>query len=135
MTSNLNFRPLRASDEPVLRAIHARQVRQTGFDYAWPNLFHDPAYYRVLVLERGGMVEGCIVAHATTEMFLIADRPRILRDLLRRRPALHAFMRSAGADEVHAFVPRALIPRMRLWLARMGFRASNPRCLPYYLEL
>ncbi len=135
MNSQLIFRPLRPEDEPVLHAIHARQVRHIGFDYAWPDLFHDPAYYRVLVLERDGAVEGCIVAHATTEMFLIADRPRILRDLLRRRSALHAFMRRAGADEVHAFVPRAFIARMRLWLARMGFRASNPRYIPYYLEL
>lgn len=135
MSESFQFRPLRLADEPLLRAIHARQVRQTGFDYYWPDLFHDPAYYRVLVFENQGIVEGCIVAHATTEMFLIADRPRILRQLLRRREPLRDFMRAAGADEVHAFVPRSMIARMRLWLARMGFRACTPRCVAYYLEL
>ncbi len=135
MAFDFTLRPLRPEDELELRAIHARQVRHTGFDYAWPDLFHDPAYYRVLVLENHGAVEGCLVAHATTEMFLIADRPRILRVLLRRRQSLHAFMRAAGADEIHAFVPRTMIARMRRWLARMGFRPSTPRCVAYYLEL
>ncbi len=135
MTSASFFRPLRPADESVLRAIHARQRRSTGFEYHWPELFRDPNYYRVLVCEREGQVEGCIVAHATTEMFLIADRPRMLRALTRHKPELEDFMRRAGADEIHAFVPRSLLSRMRSWLARMGFRPSSPRCITFYREL
>lgn len=137
-------RLLRPEDEAELRAIHARQVKFTGFDYAWPDLAGDARYYRVFVLERlaaagGGagaaVVEGCLVAHATTEVFVIADRPRLLRALMRRRAELEAMMRAAGADELHAFVPRAMLGRMRHFLQRMGFRPSSARCATFYRSL
>lgn len=129
------LRLLTPADEPALRAIHARQVKYTGFDYAWPELFRDPRYYRVFVAERAGVVEGCLVAHATTEIFVIADRPRVLRALVRRQQKLEACLRRAGADELHAFVPRSLVGRMKQFLERMSMRASSSRCVTFYREL
>lgn len=129
------LRPLEAGDEAELRAIHARQLRATGIAYAWPELFADRRYYRAYVLERDGRIEGCLVAHATTEVFVIADRPRVLRALLRRRDILVAALREAGADELHAFVPRTMLGRMRYFLGRMGMRRSSDRFLTFYREL
>lgn len=144
MADGYRMRLLRPEDETELRAIHARQVKFTGFEYAWPDLFGDGRYYRVFVLERlagpGGeagqaVVEGCLVAHATTEVFVIADRPRLLRALTRRRAELETMMRAAGADELHAFVPRAMLGRMRQFLERMGLRPSSARCATFYRGL
>lgn len=129
------LRLLRPGDEAALRAIHIRQLRSTGFSYAWPELFSDRRYYRVYVLEREGRVEGCLVAHATTEVFVIADRPRVLRALVRRRELLALGLREAGADELHAFVPRTMLGRMRHFLGRMGLRRSDDRFLTFYREL
>lgn len=129
------LRLLEAGDEAELRAIHARQLRATGVPYAWPELFNDRRYYRVYVMERDGRVEGCLVAHATTEVFVIADRPRVLRALMRRRDLLTAALREAGADELHAFVPRTMLGRMRHFLGRMGLRRSSDRFLTFYREL
>ena len=139
------IRLLHPSDEAVLRAIHARQVKFTGFGYAWPDLYQDPRYYRVFVVERlcpqpageppRAVIEGCLVAHATTEVFVIADRPRLLRVLARRREELETWMRAAGADELHAFVPKSLLGRMRQFLQRMGFQPSSPACTTFYRSL
>ncbi len=129
------LRLLRPGDETELRVIHARQLRTAGIRYAWPELFTDRRYYQVHVLERQGHIEGCLVAHATTEVFVIADRPRVLRALMRRRDALEAALREAGADELHAFVPRTMLGRMRHFLGRMGMRRSSDRFLTFYREL
>lgn len=135
LSDSYTLRLLQAGDEAELRAIHARQLRAAGISFAWPELFTDRRYYRVYVLERDGRIEGCLVAHATTEVFVIADRPRVLRALLRRREMLEAALRDAGADELHAFVPRTMLGRMRHFLGRMGMRRSSDRFLTFYREL
>ncbi len=124
-----------AADEPSLRAIHARQLRYTGFQYAWPELFTDPRYFRVYVLELDGKVQGSLVAHATTELFVIADRPRILRALLRRKRRLECELAAAGADELHAFVPVSMLSRMRQFLKRMGMAPTSATCRTFYRSL
>lgn len=129
------LRLVEPGDEAELRAIHARQLRTTGIAYAWPELFTDRRYYRVYAMVRDGRIEGCLVAHATTEVFVIADRPRVLRALMRRRDTLTAALREAGADEIHAFVPRSMLGRMRHFLGRMGMRRSSDRFLTFYREL
>ena len=129
------LRPFTVADLPALRRVHARQVERLGAAYAFPDLAHDARYYRVLVVEDAGAVQGALVAHATTEVFLIADRPAVLRALWRQRPALERELRAAGADELHAFVPGLRARPLRRWLARLGFRPAAPGWAPFYREL
>jgi hypothetical protein len=44
-------------------------------------------------------------------------------------------LRALGADELHAFVPRACLAAMEPLLERMGFRRSNEAFLPLYQSL
>jgi len=128
-------RPFTSADLPALRRLHARQVAGSGVEYAFPDLEHDARYYRVLVVEERGVVRGALVAHATTEVYVIADQPLLLRTLHRERAAIERELCAAGADELHAFVPGALAGTMDRWLQRFGFRRAAPGWTPYYREL
>lgn len=130
----IRFRSYRALDQPALRRLHARQVRRSGATFAFPNL-DDPRYLRTFVAERDGEIVGAIVTHATLETFFVGDDPGLLRAAIRAKPALERALASAGADELHAFVPRRWRRAMAPLLKRLGFRPSNEAFVTFYREL
>jgi hypothetical protein len=124
------WRQLRPGDVPQLRARHAAQ----GAPFAFPD-FDDPRYVLAEVAECDGALLGAVAAHATVEMMFVGATPALLRAAVRERERLRARLLAAGCDEAHAFVPRALAPRMEPLLRRLVFRRSNEDFLPYYREL
>lgn len=128
------WRCFREADAPALREAHARQCAALGAQFAFPEL-DDPRYFRIVTGEREGRVEGAIVAHATTEVMFLGGNRHLVRSAIEQRGALEHWLRSAGVDEAHAFVPVTVLPQMHPLLQRLGFRRSNPDFIPYYREL
>lgn len=128
------FRPYRAEDRAALEDLHRQQVGESGAVFAFPDL-DDPRYLRVYIAERDGQVVGAVIFHATVETFFVGADPTLVRATVRHRQALERDLTAAGADELHAFVPRALANKMRPLLERLGFRRSNPAFEPWYREL
>ncbi len=124
------WRPLRPDDVAPLRARHQAQAAE----FAFPD-FDDPRYLLAEVAERDGKLLGAVAAHATIELMFVGATPALLRAAVRERERLRARLLAAGCDEAHAFVPRALAPRMEPLLRRLGFRRSNAAFLPFYREL
>lgn len=120
----------------ALLRVHERQTAALRPEerYAFPD-FGDPAYEDVLVARRSGHAESAVVFHRTCEVFVIAGSPWLLRRLLACRDALAARLRRQNITELHAFVPASAVERMAPWLARFGFRRSNPAFVPFYLEV
>jgi hypothetical protein len=132
--SEIRWRGFRREDETKLRQAHARQCAALGTDFGFPDL-NDPHYFLAATGERDGEVEGAIVAHATTEVMFLGGNRHLLRHAIERRGRFEQWLRAAGADEAHAFIPATALPQMHPLLRRLGFRRSNPEFIPYYREL
>lgn len=119
-----------------LAAVHARQQGKLRPEerYAMPQL-DDPRYLAVWVAYRDGRAVGAIVAHATLEVYAIGDSPLLLRAAAAQQGRWRRWLSQAGCDEAHCFVPASLAGKLQRWLARFGFRRSNPAFTPFYTEI
>lgn len=88
-----------------------------------------------LVAERDGRVVGALTFHATLEAMFVGGDAGMVRDAVRRRHDFEEELRGAGADEVHAFVPRRVLHSMKPLLRRFGFRRSNQGFVTFYREI
>lgn len=132
--ASVRWRRFRPEDEAQLRRAHAQQCAAMGSRFAFPDL-DDSRYYLAAAGERDGQVEGAIVAHATTEVMFLGGNRHLTRSAIANREMFEQWLRGAGADEAHAFVPITVLPQMHPLLARLGFRRSNPDFVPYFREL
>lgn len=125
-----------AATREHLAAVHRRQQAKLAPEerFAMPDLA-DPRYLAVWIAYRNDEPVGCVVAHATIEVFAIGDSPLLLRAAAAQQGRWRRWLSQAGCDEAHCFVPRSLAPRLERWLARFGFRRSNPAFTPYYTEI
>ncbi|MGH9413015.1 MAG: hypothetical protein ACRD0Y_04670 [Terriglobales bacterium] len=126
----ITWRPFRPEDAAALRARHCEQ----GAGFAFPDLA-DPRYLWTQVAERDGRIVGAVAAHATLELMFVGADPLVVRAAVHSRHRFAAMLRSAGADEAHAFIPNRLLARMEPLLTRLGFRRSNQAYTPFYQEL
>src|SRR6185437_2808877 len=131
---NLSWRAYTPADADALRRRHALQCAAPGTAFAFPDLT-DPRYVLAAVAENASGLLGAVVAHATLELMFVGGTPRMVASLARDPGWLRRELVSLGADEVHAFVPRARQRAMHPLLARLGLRPSNPDYVPYYGQL
>ncbi|HUX66397.1 MAG TPA: hypothetical protein VMV31_02795 [Terriglobales bacterium] len=127
----IHWRPYQPGDEAALRRRHEAQ----GGLFAFPELSADPRYLLVEVAERDGEVAGAFVAHATIEVYLLGADAGVARAALKEGPRWRRQLQAIGADEAHAFVPRAVVGGMEPLLRRVGLRRSNESFVPFYCEL
>lgn len=98
------IRPYRASDEPILRAIHEAQ----GFDYPFPDLGQ---FEGVMVsTDEDDLPVQALAARKTVEMFMLGDpNYRTPRWRMAHFAPLHEEMRKLlldrGYTDVHAWLP------------------------------
>lgn len=126
----ITWRPIRPTDEPVLRARHAAQKAA----FVFPELA-DPRFVLVEVAEKNGTIAGAIAAHATLELMFLGADPLVVRAAVRDRARFARQLRALGADEAHVFIPNRLLASMEPLLVRLGFRRSNQDYTPFYQEL
>jgi len=101
-------RPYRASDEPILRAIHKAQ----GFDYEFPDLGR---FEGVLVStdENDSPIQA-IAARKTVEMYFLGDpnyrTPRWrMAHFAALHEEMHKFLLDRGYTDVLAFIPPEIV--------------------------
>ncbi|MGN6591700.1 MAG: hypothetical protein ACTHJX_02250 [Terriglobales bacterium] len=128
------WRPWQPADAAALRRAHAVQCGRLNTWFEFPDL-RDPHYVWALTAERNGEAQGVIAAHATLEAMIVGGEAAMMRDLIEHRDWFVHQLRALGADELHAFVPRACLAAMEPLLGRMGFRRSNEAFLPLYQSL
>lgn len=134
LTRRYTWRPWQPADEGALRTAHASQCGRLRTWFDFPNL-RDPRYIWALTAERAGEARGVIAAHATLEGMIVGGEAAMMRDLIEHRSWFLDQLRVRGADEVHAFVPRAGLRALEPLLGRLGFRRSNEAFLPMYQSL
>jgi hypothetical protein len=134
LASRYCWRPWQPADDAALRLAHAAQCSRLHTWFEFPNLL-DPRYIWALTAERGGEARGVIAAHATLEGMIVGGEAAMMRDLAEHTSWFVDQLRALGADEVHAFVPRAGLRALEPLLGRLGFRRSNEAFLPLYQSI
>lgn len=102
----MTIRAYRASDEPILRAIHEAQ----GHDYPFPDLSHSQFVGIMVAADANDVPVQAIAARKTLEIFMLGDpkwrtpawRLRVFSEL---QEVLHRAMFSQGFTDAHAFLP------------------------------
>jgi hypothetical protein len=100
------IREYRASDEPILRAIHESQ----GHPYPFPDLSHPQFVGIVVETDENDSPVQAIAARKTVEVYMLGD-PNWRTPAWRMRAfyglhvAIHKLMFSQGFTDAHAFLP------------------------------
>lgn len=102
----MTIRPYRASDEPILRALHEAQ----GFDYPFPDLSHPQFVGIVVAADENDVPVQAIAARKTVEVYMLGDpnwrtpawRLRVFAQL---HGSIHRLVFSQGFTDAHAFLP------------------------------